>query len=846
MKTQFEDIFVLDEKEKAAYAVPATRTIAITMVLAFVVPVVIMAFAFLQVQVCPGGKFTLFVYDLAAQFSPVIASMRYLFNSENSLFLSFFGALGNSAFLNYASYVLDPTMWITIAFPLERLSDAIYFITLFKMGLCGVSLSIYLFFGSREKKYPFVIVILSTCYALMSYNVMYSQCLLWFNVVALAPVVLLGIERIIEGKKGFIYILGMTLSLFYNYQMAYMIGIFGIMYLIWRMTQDPGKLKMTTGRFVFCNILCGGLFLPVFIPVIFNVLNGRMKTYNSMAGRFLYYPIWNEIKQFMSCQYDTIASGGLPLLFCGTFIPILALCALLLPVRPFRTRLISACIVVFFLASFCIVPLNQFWHGFNEPNAFPARYSFLFCLFLIILAYQTVCFIFEKKDINGIGMYILCGIAMIIACMELFLNAGFILTSLNLEMGYGIDVSYQRQITNMRDALDHIEDDDFYRIGRDLPYSFNDGMLMGYNGIGYFSSMFERNTMDFIGQLGYSQFEHTVRDVGGTPLAESLLGVRYKLLREPGLFGYYESVYHNNIYDLQYNKDALPLGFLMKYKGFDPNSDEELAKGVNEHNSFVYQEYILSELSGKRVHAFENIDYSIEEVESDDFARRVRMKFTAKDSRPVWIYCSDEHGGGRFAVPDDFDKISSSDQEFPETSGTSQTSSGESEEEEPVGAFLEVNGNTRFPFVDRISTMCIYLGTFEEGEEVEVEAGCVSAFDDPWIAYYNEDECVDALSTIKETGFVVTEHRNGVVRGHINVRDENDLMVMTLPYMRGYRVKVDGISTDYGAYRNTLFALKMEPGEHTVEISFVPYGLIPGSVIGLIFLAGTILYLRRH
>ena len=795
---------------------PSTRTIVTTLVLAFVVSVLIMALAMLKIQVWPGGKFTLFTYDMSGQFAPVMASLRYIGKGDNSVFLSFSGALANNALLNTSAYMLDPMIWVTVLVPLERLPDAVYFITLIKIGLCAVSMGVYFFFGTKENKHPAVIVILSVCYALMSYNVMFSQCILWYNAIALAPIVLIGIERLIEGRRGFLYIFSMTLMLCWNSQLAYMAGIFSILYLLWRLSETGEHKWKTIGRFVICNALCVGLIMTGFLPMLFNAMGGRMNSYNPMEGKYFYYPLWDVLKQFLSCRYDTLESGGLPSVFCGTFVPLLAVGSVTLPNRKLRSRIISAGIIAFFVASFCFVPLNQFWHGFNEPNSFPGRYSFLLSLFLIILAHRTSCFLIEMRKASAITLYAIYGVAAVVASIELYLNASYLLEGLNIELGYEFNESYIQRVSDMKDVLKEIDDGDFYRTGIDLPYSLNEGTMFGFNGIGYFSSMFERGNMMFLGQLGFSQSEHTLMDAGGTPLTESLLGVRYKILAAPKLFGYFDPIYKNDSFELQYNKNALPLGFVMDYETHDPTIETDLDKAVSDRNSLAFQECILSEIRGERIRVFEDIDYTSEDIDSDEYKKYIRMRFTARGDTPVWMFVRDDHDGKSVAAPDG---------------------------REPVLTSLSVNGQNIYPFVTKLSTFCTYLGTFRDGEEVVIEAACSNEFDDPWIAYYDKEECERALDEIKARGFVVTEHGNGTIKGRITIDDDDDLMIMTLPFMRGYHIKVDEEESEYGAYREALLALKMPPGEHTVEITFVPYGLVPGLWICLATLLMTFLYL---
>lgn len=806
----------------------SVRIIIVTIALSFFAPVVIMAIALLRVQIWPGGKFTLLTYDLLGQFSPVISSLRYLGNSDHSIFYSFFGALGNNALLNYMSYIVDPTIWITVMFPLEQLPNIIYFITLFKIGLCGVGICLFLFFGKKGKKYPVIIFALSTCYALMSYNIMYSQCILWFNVIALAPLILLGLERIIEEKGGAIYVTCMTLALYYNYQLAYMVGIFVVLYLIYRLSEINENRIRIMCKVVICNLFCVGLFMPFFMPALFNIFGGRLKAENLITGSMFYYQFGDVVKQFLSCRYSTIESGGLPNVFCGTFIPLIAISGIGLPIKPLRTRMILGFIILFFISSFCIVPINQFWHGFNEPNSYPARYSFLLSLFLIISAYDSLCFLCEKINISRLAACFMYVVIIVMTCVELFLNAGYILSSINIEKGYGINEMYQRQLYYVKDALNSISDDGFYRIGRDLTYGFNEGMRFGYNGIGYFSSMFERNTMDFIGELGYSENEHVLTESGGTSLVESMLGVKYKILKMPELFGYYDTIHSNKIYEVQRNESALPVGIIMKNNNI--SADKELISEIKNHNSFAFQEFIFSELAGRRVNAYNKIEYELEEVDSIDYARHVKMRFIAVSEAPVWIYCKDDHDGRKLsAIP-------------------AWNSSNRNEEEEQsldsrdIRATLSVNGEKKYPFVDSISTMCIYLGTFKVGDEIEVEAECSNYFDDPWIVYYNVNECEEELARLKDTGLKNIEHKNGVIKGRIKVED-NELLIMTLPYMKGYNVRVDGVKTAYSSYRDALLALKMKPGYHEVEISFIPYGFVPGVVIGCVSLALCVLIL---
>lgn len=827
-KSKIEETEINATSQTSEYKEPSKKKIIFTMVLSFIVPAIIMALAFLKVRVYPGGKFTVLIYDMQAQFMPICASLRYLGHSQHSLLYSFYGALGNNALLNYKTYFANPLFWLTTLFPLEKLPDVLYFITIFFIGLCGLSFCTFLLYGSKSnrlRRYPFFAMILSCCYALMSFNIAYSMCINWLLEVALLPIMLIGIEHIIEGKKGAVYLLAMTYAVYNSDQLFYMSGIFCVLYLIYRLCEVNENRVRICVRFIICSGLACGLSMPILLPMVCNIMGGRMQTLNSMSGKWIYYPIWKPFKQLLSCQYDSVTEVGLPNIFCGTFIPILATIGVIKSNKDKKSIIISVCIILFYFASFSIVVLNQFWHGFNEPNGFPVRYSYTFCIFLLILSYDCISYFFVNKYIiNKHTVILIESLAAIVAFVELYLNAGVIIANNNIFIGYRSNAEYQLQFAHVTDALSRIDDCGFYRTGRDNTYSHNDGMIYGYNGIEYFSSMYESNIMDFLGMLGYAQNGHIVKDYGGTPMTESLLGVKYKLMNVPEKNWGYESIYRNNSFELQYNKDALPLGYMtmLGENEEDIEGIQELLDEIANNNSFAVQELFISELTGKRVNAYEYIDYDIDEVSDDDYARSAILSFDAEDERPVWLYVRDK-GDLKYSRQSKIDD------------GSSYT-------------YLKVNGVLRMPFTDELSTMCVYLGTFKKGEHVEVEMAHIKEFDDPWLVYYNEAECKKALDNLRNNGLQIDSMKRGRISGQVSSSETESVLIMTLPYIRdsymgGYNVLIDGKRCDYMSYRETLLAISVPEGVHNVEITFIPPGLVLGVVVGVISLLLFVLYL---
>lgn len=782
------------------------KTTLMMLFLSFLLPVIVAVLAFHKIQISPYGKYTVLIYDMRAQYLPTVTSLRYLKEGINSGLFTLFGALGENALPVYSTYLLNPFAWITTFFGIEQMPDVLYCLTILRFGICGLSFCLYLLYGVRVEKSPVLIVLFSSCYALMSYNVMYSMTPFFIDVVALTPIIILGVENIINEKKGILYVLSLTLALYFYFQLAYMSGIFAVIYLIFRLVQIKKTDIKVVLKFVYCSLLSLGMFMPVFLPVLLNMFRGRIESSNLSSERIVYYSFFKVLKQFVSCQYDTIESGGLPLLFCGTITLIGTITFFIRKEVAIRVKLASVFVIAFYFLSFCFVSLNQIWHGFNEPNSYPVRYSYTFCFFLLLIGYYGLA-IFKERVVIPTGICIIVSSFLgLLVLGELYMNSTFVLASNNISMFYGSRNEYDGYIYQLKDAIAHIpEEKELYRLARDYTYTANDGMLMGYNGIGFFSSFYERKFMNFMGMLGYSQNEHILLDYGATPLIESLLGAKYKIVSKQYNSNGYDSIYENNSFKLLKNSNALPIGVMVYDDGVPIKDSKDNVDKMRDKDSFAYQEFFASELIGREVDIFRQIDYSI--IDSDtNSGRKVSYEFTADSELPIWLYCK-----------------------MPEKNDESQ---GSLRIENKIGRFT-ANGEDISPFRDAYSTFCVYIGKYEPGEKVVVEADSVMDFGDPWIVYYDEDSANQVLEELKSRALNNARIHDGRLEGSVSVKNGGGTLILSLPYMSGYRILVDGESSLYGGYRDVLTAIPLPPGEHTIEVSYVTPGLIIGTIIGL-------------
>ena len=55
-------------------------------------------------------------------------------------------------------------------------------------------------------------------------------------------------------------------------------------------------------------------------------------------------------------------------------------------------------------------------------------------------------------------------------------------------------------------------------------------------------------------------------------------------------------------------------------------------------------------------------------------------------------------------------------------------------------------------------------------------------------------------------------------------------MLLTLPVMDGWRIKVDGEKIIPGDYRGVLLTIMLPPGIHDIDIAFVSPGVVIGAI----------------
>ena len=109
------------------------------MLASFFIPFLIMAIIYLSIGIYPGSSRSVLASDAFSQFSNFHASFNNVLHGKQSLFYTWNASLGLN-YLSLISYYLGGLFTpLVFSFNNQNMPDALYFLTLLKIGSAGLS-----------------------------------------------------------------------------------------------------------------------------------------------------------------------------------------------------------------------------------------------------------------------------------------------------------------------------------------------------------------------------------------------------------------------------------------------------------------------------------------------------------------------------------------------------------------------------------------------------------------------------------------------------------------------------------------------------------------------------------
>lgn len=533
---------------------------------------------------------------------------------------------GQDYLILISSLLGNPINWIAVfsdVHSAELLLNITVFVTLFLSGIAFARLSFFHGNGQFATLLGTMVYVFSG-----STIIVFTQIFLVYPMV-LAPMVLLGVDKIIETKSPVLFIISIALAGLYSLYNTWMICILLFVYCIVRFVFLPNRnMKLFGSLFirVFLPLLLGlAISAVLFIPVAEGILSlGRVGLERSWN---LFYPL---------SYYPEIIVGFLKFAYAGSecFIGALPLsvvmvAALLVSKKDSYGKTLLTLFVI--LTVFLLLPFfGRIMNGFAYPNnrwiwmyalviglittymipklkaiddrsmnkyAIALTIAVIFFMFfgmlaskayyvaLILLVGTSLCVLALKGNMQRISMII----SVVLSCALLFGMWGYATSFRNVPIGQSFEMA-----TGGGNAVAmELEGNDwrFDSLGAASSYR-NASTVTDKNGTTFYNSMYNSSIDDYQTELGLvtSPLNFSIESLDGRTIMEQFAGVKYVMTSDAQDFLapaiYDEVALEENINGMNIEAheadEVLPLAFIQKntmseseFRGLSPVAAQE-------------------------------------------------------------------------------------------------------------------------------------------------------------------------------------------------------------------------------------------------------------------------------
>lgn len=844
--------------------------------MAFLIPLVVLALAYGALQVFPFGKRHILTVDLFHQYAPFLALLRNKILAGSSLFYTGAVGLGTNFYALLAYYLASPLNLILLLFPAAYLTEAIFTISLIKVGLMGLAFYLYLRVSFRRR--GALALAFSSFYALSGFVLAYSWNIMWLDTLILLPLVLLALIRLIRDGKWLLYPLFLFLLLASNYYTAFFAVIFIALYspiLLLRYSRDGqiGRRLWILAKAVGLSLLALGLSAVILYPTwkslaLTSASGDKLPAALDLAGRPLAY-----LGQLFPFLQPTVRSGS-PNLYCGLPVLLLTPVFFLSSRIRIREKILNGLLLLFLFLSFDINVLNFLWHGMHYPNQLPHRFSFVAIFLLLTIAYDGLrstrnfrpteiglmalslallvplvaavepdiklapwtqwgaiillvlyAILFSSFKSRKYKRRIHVNILLALMIFELVLSTFSGLYYMDRNEYYGNREGYSAgpAIDSMREAVSQLEKMNppasFYRVESRPHKTSNDPALYGYRGLSLFASTSPEAPVSFFRNLGfYNNGINSYQYRGATLFTEALFGIKYVIAREKPAFLESERriVLGNDLITVYENPYVFPLAFMVDPKASDYRSSQG--------DPFKNQNLLARALSGGEIDLYEGLDY--DHLEG--------MSLTGPGRGAAFFHFTEGQGDREEYAISWLAELSAPHYLNLDMRG-----------HEVEKMTLEVNGQELA--VDSGKRSVIELGLVSQGQEITLNirladtAALTGSFEARMASLKVEN--LDWLSrSAKEGAIENLRMEEDWLSGDIKARGEG-LLLLTIPYDPGWKVYLDGEEVSVQTLDEALIAIPVKEGRHSFFMAYRPVGFHEGLLVSLFSLGLLLLIL---
>lgn len=825
----------------------------------FLISTIIISVIYTLSKIAPFGNNSMLDVDFYHQYGPLLNELYDRVKEGSSLLYSFNTGGGLPFYRNFLNYLSSPFNIVLFLFKKENIVMAFSCIIGLKVIFASGMMSIYL--KKTFKKDGVLLTIFSVLYAFSGYFCSYYWNIMWLDGMVFLPLIMLGINKLVDDEKPIFYTVFLSIMLIANYFIAYMICIFAVMYFFGYLFYRYGfSLKKTYKKiilFILFSILAAALVSFALIP-LYKALSSISATSDSFPELTLQFKFHELLFNHLTGVNRTVfASDELPLpnVYAGLLTFTGVILFFINKKINIRAKLLAFLILLIFVLSFNLNSLDFIWHAFHVPNDLPWRYSFIYVFIFITIGYYGILRIKDLKKSSVFASSFISLIIILLAYKFSFKNIDFDRTIINIifvllylliflftqfkkinkkiiyaliiifvsaECIYGIDYNWNIDhdiATFMSDKNTYeklisettSKDNDLYRMEKTDYLTLNDAAWYNYKGISTFTSMAYESVSKFQRKLGLSgnNINSYYYKYYNTPIYNTMFDIKYLMgsyIENP----YYSYLKTDGKVDLiKYNySSSLLYGVDKKIKGYypeeyNPFKNQSDFVSLTTNTTDIYTDVLVKNVIGGEITPSDFKKNSNGEFNYilDDGQDSITFMLDNKVNQNIYLYINGSNVNG-FEVDDKYYSITSDE-------------------------YYTVDVGTK-----EIGDVKVKINFKDNNDDGIIKFYAYAIDDDKFKEFYNE---------INKNILKVTSYSDTLIEGDVTLKSDK-VMLSTIAYDIGWKVYVDGKSVDTYKIADSYLAFDIKKGSHKIKLVYYPDGMKLGVITSFISLAIIFIY----
>lgn len=849
--------------------------------LSMAISLIAMIFIFIVYKVFPFGDTTVLRMDLYHQYGPLFVELYDRVSNHESFIYSWTSGGGSSFLGNYFNYLSSPLNFLIFLFNRDQMPFAISCLVALKCVLSAGTFTFYI--KKSQKRHSFASAAFGVLYSFCAYMLAYFWNIMWLDGMIVFPLIILGIENIINNGKSTLYICSLIYLFYSSYYIGYMASIFSVLYFLayFVISYNGNKVNSSIAyskkftfkklannkflnrgfRFALSSLFVGAVCAFFLIPVYF-ILTGCSATSGSMpTAAKSYFTVLDFIQSHFAGLETTIRSSGsdvLPNVYCGVLTLILVPLFVVNKKISLKEKVAYISLLILLFISFNSNYLNYVWHAFHFPNDLPYRFSFMYSFILLVVSFKALINI-RAIGIKEIGFTALGWIAFIAISQELDTNK---ISEFSIYATIAFIIVWAAVLFIIKNrSLNK-----FIAGVLIIAVTFCEVIICDTNAFNFNQKLSNYNENYKTYTTAVSHIEENDDSFFRTELC------RLNTRMDPCIYGYngisaFSSMAYENYSKLQYN-----LGMYgNRINSYTYNTQTPVYNLMYSIKYLIYKGLTSKPSTNLYTKVYDTADYNSTIYENDYF---LPISYCVNPNINSW----NTEEGNPFEIQGDFFSLATGFSDvftpaeyascsYSGVSGDNVSENGtynfnKSSDAGSIEINLKATQNSNFYLYlsssDIKNITCKHgiksdsqvidtpyildLGYFNIGEDITVtiDASAMEKDSGSFEIYaysINENVLRAGYEKLLNNSLDITEHSASKIKGTVTA-DETSILYSSIPYDEGWSVYIDGEKQSTFEIADSQLGVMIKAGEHTVEYSYRPKGALIGAGISVASVLG--------